>query len=151
MQRTDVMSLHLPIHVQVSRKLHPGRGWPGNRHYWRSNLAHQVWCCWNTCVMMDGGKRRKQTVTIWQKTQNISKLFNYCLKGYEEIREILQLVLMQEAFPILFPLETKSQHLCGDCQGLSVNQIYRQMIRHTELSGSLKSNDCCSLHRLQAL
>lgn len=66
-KRTDVMSLHLPIHVQVSRKLHPGRGWTGSHHYWRSSLDHQAWCCWNTCMVMDVYTRRRQTVSKWQK------------------------------------------------------------------------------------
>lgn len=56
---------------------------------------------------------------------------------------------MSLLYSLLF--ETKSKHLCGDTEGLSVNQIYRQMIRGTELSGPLKSNNCCSLYRLQAL
>jgi len=43
--------LHLPIHAQVSRIWHPRRGWRGNRHYWRSSLDHQEWCCWNICIV----------------------------------------------------------------------------------------------------
>lgn len=46
-------------------------------------------------------------------------------------------------------LEAKSQH--SDSEGLFVDQIYRQMIRHSELSGHLKSKNCCSLQWLQAL
>lgn len=45
---TDLMSLHLPILGQVSRKWHPGTGWPSIHHYWRSSLGRRAWCCWNT-------------------------------------------------------------------------------------------------------
>ena len=98
------MSLHLPIRVQVSRKLHPGRGLPGNHQYWRSSLDHQVWCCWNTCIVMDGNERRRQTVSKWQKTHSLTK-WTRCIPGGDQKIDHIRLVLMQQkACPALFPL-----------------------------------------------